>query len=78
MFGEKTQVIPFNDLSFEERNKINFYINQSNIRTLQQVNLLLKDSIGEYQKRKIRAWVKNLKEYVNANYEMTEKGSVQE
>ena len=75
MYDEKTKVIPFNDLPFEERIKINFYLNEANIRTLQQVNIMLKDSIGEYQKRKIREWVKNLKEYVKSNYEIIEKGN---
>lgn len=73
MFEDKIKVVPFNDLSFEERRKINFYLNEANVRTLQQVNIMLKDSIGEYQKRKIRERIKNLKEYVKANYEI-EKG----
>ena len=74
MFEDKTKVIPFNDLPFEERLKINFYINQANIRTLQQVCLMLKESIGNYQKRKIKDWERELRRYVDENYELTEKG----
>lgn len=73
MFDEKTKVIPFNDLPFEERRKINFYINQANIRTLQQVKIMLKDSIGNYQKRKITDWERSLRHFVDENYELTEK-----
>ena len=77
MFEDKTKVIHFNDLPFEERKKINFYINQANIRTLQQVKIMLKDSIGTYQKRKITDWERNLREYVSENYELTEKGGAE-
>ena len=77
MLEDKTKVIPFNDLPFEERKKINFYINQANIRTLQQVKIMLKDSIGTYQKRKITDWERNLREYVSENYELTEKGGAE-
>ena len=74
MLDDKTKVIPFNDLPFEERRKINFYLNQQSIRILQQVKIMLKDSIGNYQKKKITDWERNLRHYVEENYEITEKG----
>lgn len=77
MFEEKTKVIPFNDLPFEERKRINFYLNQQSIRILQQVKIMLKDSIGNYQKKKITDWEKHFKEYVKLNYEVVEKGGAE-
>ena len=57
---------PFNDLPFEERKRINYYINQFRILTLEQVILMLNNSIGSYQKQKIRDWIKDIKRFMES------------
>lgn len=55
----------FNDLPFEERKRINYYINQFRVLTLEQVLSMLDNSIGQYQKQKIKRWIKGIKEFMN-------------
>ena len=52
-------MIPFNDLPFEERKKIAYYKTETQILTIKQCLILLKNSIGEYQKKKLREWLSN-------------------
>ena len=59
---------PFNDLPFEERKRINYYINEHTIRTLEQVIALLGDSIGQYQKRKLRKWIFNIEDFMKGEW----------
>ena len=55
----------FNDLPFEERKRINYYINQFRVLTLEQVLSMLDNSIGQYQKQKVKKWIKGIKELIN-------------
>lgn len=57
---------PFNDLPFEERKRINYYINQSRIRMLEQVISMLDNSIGQYQKKKLRDWIRGIKDFMES------------
>lgn len=61
--------VPFNELPFEERKRINYYINQFRILTLEQTISMLNHSIGDYQKNKIRKWIKGIKEVMQREWE---------
>ena len=65
---DKEKPCPFNDLPFEERKRINYYINEARILLLKQVLYKLNNSIGEYQKKKLRAWIKNIEEFHRNEY----------
>lgn len=49
---DKFKVIPFNDLPKEERIKIIYYMEMSRKRGMEQILHLLKDEIGNKQKRR--------------------------
>lgn len=68
----KTSVIPFNSLSLEERRKIAYYTNEEKMLTIRQVISMLDDSIGRYQKRKLREWLKNLEKWEYDNWVLQE------
>lgn len=68
----KTNVAPFNSLPFEERKKIAYYTNEEKILTIRQVISMLDDSIGQYQKRKLRDWLKNLEKWECDNWVLQE------
>ena len=59
---------PFNELPFEERKRINYYINEARILLLKQVIIKLNNSIGEYQKKKLRDWIKGIEEFHRKDY----------
>lgn len=61
-------MIPFNELPLEERKKISYYKTETQILTIQQCISLLNNSIGEYQKKKLREWKKNCEDYLKSNY----------
>lgn len=68
----KTCVIPFNSLPFEERRKIAYYTNEEKMLTIRQVISILDDSIGQYQKRKLREWLKSLEKWERDNWVLQE------
>ena len=68
----KTSVIPFNSLPFEERRKITYYTNEEKTLTIRQVISMLDDSVGQYQKRKLREWLKNLEKWGRDNWVLQE------
>ena len=51
----------FNDLAYEEREKIAYYANLFNIQTLEHVLSHYKGDITPNLRRKIKAWISNLK-----------------
>lgn len=53
----------FNSLPFEERVRIAYYTNESNIITLKQVLLLYSKDVTPNLRTKINKWIKNLEEY---------------
>ena len=65
---DKLKPCPFNELPFEERKRINYYINEARILLLKQVILELNNSIGEYQKKKLRDWIKDIEEFHRKDY----------
>ena len=65
---DKLKPCPFNELPFEERKRINYYINEARILLLKQVILKLNNSIGEYQKKKLRDWIKGIEEFHRKDY----------
>lgn len=74
----KTSVIPFNSLPFEERRKIAYYTNEEKMLTIRQAILMLDDSIGRYQKRKLREWLNNLEKYGRDNWVLQEAAQQEE
>lgn len=52
----------FNDLPFEERVRIAYYTNESNIITLKQVLLNYSGDVTPNLRNKINKWIKKLEE----------------
>ena len=60
---------PFNDLPFEERKRINYYINEARILMLRQVMSMLADSIGRYQREKLTRWKDDIEDFMRKEWE---------
>lgn len=75
---DKVSIISFNSLPFEERKKIAYYTNEEKMLTIRQVISMLDDSIGQYQKRKLREWIKNLEKWGRDNWELQESAQREE
>lgn len=67
---DKFKVIPFNDLPKEERIKIIYYMEMSRKRGMEQILHLLKDEIGNKQKKKILNYVQNITDTLAKEYEV--------
>lgn len=67
---DKFKVIPFNDLPKEERIKIIYYMEMSRKRGMEQILYLLKDEIGDKQKKKILNYVQTITDTLAKEYEV--------
>ena len=66
----KVKIIPFNDLPKEERIKIIYYMEMSRKRGMEQILSLLKDEIGERQKKKILNYMQDIANSLIKEYEV--------
>lgn len=67
---DKFKVIPFNDLPKEERIKIIYYMEMSRKRGMEQILHLLKDEIGDKQKKKILNYMQDITDTLAKEYEV--------
>lgn len=67
---DKVKIIPFNDLPKEERIKIIYYMEMSRKKGMEQILNLLKDEIGERQKRKILNYMQDIANSLIKEYEV--------
>ena len=67
---DKFKVIPFNDLPKEERIKIIYYMEMYRIRGMEQMLNLLKDEIGNKQKKKILNYMQDIVDSLANEYEV--------
>lgn len=67
---DKVKIIPFNDLPKEERIKIIYYMEMSRKKGMEQILSLLKDEIGERQKRKILNYMQDIANSLIKEYEV--------
>lgn len=67
---DKFKVIPFNDLPKEDRIKIIYYMEMSRKRGMEQILHLLKDEIGDKQKKKILNCVQTITDTLAKEYEV--------
>lgn len=67
---DKFKVIPFNDLPKEERIKIIYYMEMSRKRGMEQILHLLKDEIGNKQKKEILNCMQVISDTLAKEYEV--------
>jgi hypothetical protein len=70
---DKLKIIPFNDLPKEERIKIIYYMEMSRMRGMDQILHLLKDEIGQSQKKKILNYMQDIADSLAKEYEVIKK-----
>lgn len=68
--NNKFKVVPFNDLPNEERIKIIYYMEMSRKRGMEQILHLLKDEIGNKQKKKILHYMQVITDSLVKEYEV--------
>lgn len=67
---DKLKIVPFNDLPKEERIKIIYYMEMSRMRGMEQILNLLKDEIGNKQKKKILNYMQDITDILANEYEV--------
>lgn len=67
---DKLKIVPFNDLPEEERIKIIYYMEMSRMRGMGQILNLLKDEIGNKQKKKILNYMQDIVDSLAKEYEV--------
>ena len=67
---DKFKVIPFNGLPKEERIKIIYYMEMHRKRGMEQILNLLKDEIGNKQKKKILNYMQDITDTLAKEYEV--------
>lgn len=67
---DKLKIVPFNDLPKEERIKIIYYMEMSRMRGMEQILNLLKDEIGNKQKKKILNYMQDITDTLANEYEV--------
>ena len=67
---DKFKVTPFNDLPKEERIKIIYYMEMSRKRGMEQILHLLKDEIGDKQKKIILNCIQTITDTLAKEYEV--------
>ena len=69
---DKIKVIPFNDLPEKERVKMIYYMECYRQRGMEQVLWMLKDDIGENQKKKILNYSQDIHSNLMKKYDVVE------
>lgn len=67
---DKIKVAPFNELPVEVREILTYYIELHRMRGMEQVRHLLKDDIGQNQKKKILKWEQAIADSLDREYEV--------
>lgn len=67
---DKLKIVPFNDLPEEERIKIIYYMEMSRMRGMGQILNLLKNEIGQNQKKKILNYMQDIADSLAKEYEV--------
>lgn len=67
---DKLKIVPFNDLPKEERIKIIYYMEMSRYRGMGQILSLLKNEIGDKQKKKILNYMQDIADTLAKEYEV--------
>lgn len=67
---DKIKVRNFNDLPFEERQRIAYYTERGRLQAFNQVLSKLKNDIGYNQKEKITRWISNIESGLAREYEV--------
>ena len=69
---DKTKIVPFNSLPFEERNRISYYMEEYRALGMRQIGERLKNDIGKNQKAIITKWINNIETRLKRDYEVIE------